>query len=270
MTTGPRPCRRLAVSLAPLAGLAILLLFWSGVSRLSGIESFLLPAPGRVGAAAQKYFPEILGATVRTAVWSACGLACSLVIGSLIALAFSCSRLFRAAFHPYTTLLQTVPIVAIAGLVTQAFGYGPVDNIFLSFFLSLFPIVANGTAGLTNVDRRLLDLFKLYEASGWQTWIKLRLPGAVPHLVAGVKVSAGLSVIGAIVGEYTMGGITDPGRFGLGYAIFTAAGLSDIDYLFALTVASVLLGAAFFGVVEVIDALCLARWSRQGGDRIDV
>jgi ABC-type nitrate/sulfonate/bicarbonate transport system permease component len=66
-----------------------------------------------------------------------------------------------------------------------------------------------------------------------------------------------------------MGGITDPGRFGLGYAIFTAAGLSDMDYLFALTVASVLLGAAFFGVVEAVDALFLARWSRQGGDRID-
>jgi NitT/TauT family transport system permease protein len=264
----PSP-RRLAAALAPVAGLAVLLLLWSCLSRLPGVEHFLLPGPDRVALSARKHLPELLGATGRTALWSACGLVCSLLVGGAIALVFSWSPLMRAAFHPYATLLQTVPIVAIGGLVTQILGYGPLDNLFLAFFLSLFPIIANGTVGLTSVNRRLLELFTLYDASPWQTWIKLRLPGAVPHLVAGAKVSAGLSVIGAIVGEYTMGGITEPGRFGLGYAIFTAAGLSDIDYLFALTVASVLLGAAFFGAVEVIDALFLHRWSREGGERVE-
>ncbi len=101
--------------------------------------------------------------------------------------------------------LQTVPIIAVAPLLITWSGYRWRTVVLVSVIISLFPIVSNVTAGLISVDKNLRDLFRLAHASRLQTLFKLHIPYAISHLVLGTRVSAGLSVIGAIVGEYCVG-----------------------------------------------------------------
>jgi NitT/TauT family transport system permease protein len=179
-----------------------------------------------------------------------CGLAASFLCGLLVALVFSQSRLIQRAVFPYAIFLQTVPIVAIAPLVILWFGNGMFSVSLIAFIISVFPVMTNATAGLTAVDPHLLDLFELYGASRWQTLLKLRLPGAVPHLVVGLKIACGLSVIGSIVGETFAG--PGMGRVGLGYLIQLTSGQTKTDYAFAALACSALLGVALFSAVSLV------------------
>src|SRR5262249_18495250 len=133
------------------------------------------------------------------------GFAMSLAAGTALALVFSQSRIVQRSIYPYAIFLQTVPIVAIAPVLILWFGYGLAGVVSVSFILSLFPIITNATAGLTMVDANLIELFEVNNASRGQMLFKLRLPNAVPNLVTGAKISCGLSVIGAIVGEIYAG-----------------------------------------------------------------
>lgn len=151
-----------------------------------------------------------------------------------------------------------MPIVAIAPLIVVWFGYGFQSVALIAFIISLFPIITNATTGLTSIDRDLVDLFELHSANRWQVLFKLRLPSAVPYLVTGARVSSGMAVIGAIVGEFFAGygGSQD----GLGYVIMRATNLLKTDELFAAVIASTALGMAVFAVVNIAGATVLSRW----------
>ncbi len=158
-----------------------------------------------------------------TAAAALLGLAASLVVGMLVAVAFSQSAIVRRSVYPYAIFLQTVPSVALAPLVIVWFGLGFRSVVIVAFIISLFPIITNATTGLLDLDHNLLELFTMASASRSQVLLKLRLPNSIPYLIAGAKISCGLSVIGApIVGEF-MAGIGD-GSFGLGYLIYFRLG----------------------------------------------
>ncbi len=120
-----------------------------------------------------------------------CALVASVVLGSIVAMVFSQSPRIRVAFQPYVVFLQTVPIVAIAPILIIWFGYRFTTVIMVAVIISLFPIVSNVTAGLTSVDRNLVELFQLGGASRLQTLFKLRIPFAIIHLVLGMRISSG-------------------------------------------------------------------------------
>ena len=182
----------------------------------------------------------------------------SLVAGTALGLVFSQSRIIERSLYPYAIFLQTVPIVAIAPVVVMWFGHGFAGVVAVSFILSLFPMITNATTGLTAVDPQLVELFEIYNASRWQALVKLRLPNAVPYLVTGAKISCGLSVIGAIVGEISAGFGTQ--SFGLGYLISTTSGNLDTAYALAAVLASTLLSIAIFAAVTSLGATILTRW----------
>jgi ABC-type nitrate/sulfonate/bicarbonate transport system permease component len=140
-----------------------------------------------------------------------------------------CGRLL----FPYTVLLQTVPIVAIAPLIILWVGAGIFAVTVVTFIICLAPIIANTTQGLISVDENLIHLFLMYNASPSQILFKLRLPNALPSLFTGIRISAGISVIGAITGEL-FAGSTRVGEGGLGYAIIYANNQMETAYLFAL------------------------------------
>jgi NitT/TauT family transport system permease protein len=236
----------------------LLLLLWEAAVDLFGIKSYLIPSPAKVGRAIAQNGPELGGAMLLTAGAAVCGLALSLLTGALISFAFSQSRIIQRSFYPYAIFLQTVPIVAIAPLIILWFGSGFLSVVIVAFILSLFPIITNGTAGLTTVDRDLIDLFEVNNASRAEVLIKLRLPNSVPYFVTGVKTSSGLSVIGAIVGEFFAGYGTD--RFGLGYLIVFTAGQLKTAYLFAAILASALLGLVIFGAASLVGNWIVSRW----------
>jgi NitT/TauT family transport system permease protein len=235
-----------------LVGLA-----WHGAVLLFDIQPYLLPGPLDVSTAVAANLPMLVNAASLTAQAALSGFLLSFVVGFLVAVLFSQSRIAERSLYPYAIFLQTVPIVAIAPLILLWIGHGLVGVIVVAFIISLFPIIANTTAGLTSVDAELLDLFALNEASRWQVLIKLQVPHAVPAMLTGARISCGLSVIGAIVGEIFAGYGTD---FGLGYLILMTNAQSKTPYLFASVLFSTTLGLIFFGAVAGLSRTVLDRW----------
>ncbi|MBI2193978.1 MAG: ABC transporter permease [Planctomycetes bacterium] len=245
--------------LPPLALFSLVVLLWYLATEVIWDRPYrLIPGPGQVARAAAENAGRLASAAGLTAAAALCGFALSLTAGCLVAFGFSQSRILQRSFYPYAVFLQTVPIVAVAPLIVFWFDYGFQSVVVVSFILSLFPIITNAATGLTAVDANLLELFELYNASRWQVLWKLRLPHAVPYLVAGARISSGLAVIGAIVGEISAGYGSE--RFGLGYIIFQTSGQLKTEELFAAVLASALLGFGIFAAVSRIGEALAGRW----------
>lgn len=244
--------------LPPLLLFGLVLLLWESAVRLFAIPAFVLPPPLAVAGAVREHFVFLTGAAALTGLGALAGFAASLLVGTIVSIVFSQSRHIERAGYPYAIFLQTVPIVAVAPLVILWFGTGFVSVVVVAFVIGLFPIIANGTAGLTAIDPALDELFSLHGAGRWRRLWKLQLPHAVPAFVTGARTSSGLAVIGAIVGEFFAGYGTD--RYGLGYLIIVTSGQLKTAYLFAAVLASALLGFLIFTIVGWIGDHLLARW----------
>lgn len=234
---------------------------WHGAVTLFNIPPYLLPGPIDVSHAVAAHLPALLGAAALTAQAAVSGFVLSFVTGFLVAVLFSQSRLAKRSLYPYAIFLQTVPIVAIAPLIVLWIGHGLAGVVAVSFIISLFPIIANTTAGLTSVDAELLDLFALNEAGRWQVLTKLRVPHAVPAMLTGARISCGLSVVGAIVGEIFAGYGTQD--FGLWYLIMLTNAQTKTPYLFASVLFSTALGLVFFATVSGVSQRALKRWGGE-------
>jgi NitT/TauT family transport system permease protein len=138
-------------------------------------------------------------------------------------------------------------------------GAGIFSVTIVTFIICLAPIIANTTQGLISVDENLIHLFLMYKANPGQVLFKLRLPSAMPNLFTGMRISAGISVIGGITGEL-FAGSTRVGEGGLGYAILYANNQMETGYLFALVFAATVLGFSFFFIVMFLEWLALHNW----------
>jgi NitT/TauT family transport system permease protein len=237
----------------------ILLVIWQTVIWISHAPPYMLPGPLRVGSAAVRHFPSLLQSLALTSEAAAGGLFAAIVTGIAIALVFAQWRWLRRTLYPYTILLQTVPIVAIAPLILMWVGPGVLSVMLVAFIICLAPIIANTTQGLISVDENFIHLFKMHKASAAQILFKLRLPHAVPNLFTGIRIASGISVIGAITGEL-FAGSNRVGQGGLGYSIVYASAQLETDYLFALVLAATALGFAFFFTVMFLEWYCLHNW----------
>jgi NitT/TauT family transport system permease protein len=186
------------------------------------------------------------------------GFLLSALVGTLAAIVLSTSRLLERAFYPYTVFLQTVPIVAIAPLLVLWFGAGTRAVTISAFVVSVFPVIANTLAGIRGVEPPLRDLFRLYGATRLATLTKLELPSALPNLVTGLRVAAGLAVIGAIVGEF-VAGFSESGG-GLGILVLSSYRQLRTDLLFAAVLFASTLGLGLFGAVNLMGYLLLRPW----------
>jgi NitT/TauT family transport system permease protein len=251
--------RHLWRTLQHLLVLLCLLAIWNAAVLFFHVPAYLLPGPKAVGAAVIERFPSLMESLWITTMAAALGLATSIVVGVAIALIFAQSRWIRGIFYPYTILLQTVPIVAIAPLILLWVGNGIVSVSLVAFIICLAPIIANTTQGLISVDPNLVDLFLMHKATAAQILFKLRLPNAMPSLFVGIRIAAGISVIGAITGEL-FAGSSRVGVGGLGYAILYAHGQLETDYLFALVAAASVLGFAFFFIGMFLEWYFLHNW----------
>jgi NitT/TauT family transport system permease protein len=186
------------------------------------------------------------------------GFTASVIAGILIAIALAASRWVRRAFYPYTLFFQTVPIVAIAPLLVIWFRAGLTSVSVSAFIVSVFPVIANTLAGLLATEPAMLDMFQLYGAGPVNRLWKLRLPFAMPSIVTGLRVAAGLAVIGTVVGEFLVGTLGD--TEGLGVKIVSAMKTGRTDLVFAAVLIASLLGLALFAAVNLAGHLMLRRW----------
>ncbi len=242
----------------PLVVALLFVLLWHAFVATTGIAPYLVPPPAEVGHEAWEHAGDLLAATARTGAAAAIALVASIAGGLVVAFVFAQSPLVARSLYPYAIFLQTVPVVAIAPLVIIWSGPGLRSVVVIAFLVAVFPIITSGTTGLTSVDRDLHDLFRIYRASRWQTFWKLRLPHALPDIVTGAQVSGGLAVIGAIVGEVFAGYGAE--AHGLGYLVVVTAGQLKTAYLFAAIAACTLLGLLFFAGLGWTRAAVTRRW----------
>jgi NitT/TauT family transport system permease protein len=251
----------ISVVLYPIIFLLVLLTVWQTADWIWKIPRILLPSPWEIITISIQRMDDLLSATLITAQAALAGFALALAIGTTLGLLFSVSKIARRGVYPYMIFLQTVPIVAIAPLIIIWFGGGMASIVVIVTVISIFPIVTNVTTGLRSVDTGLLDLMTLYQASPRQVLFKVRLPQAIPYLVTGAKISSGLTIVGAVIGEYMAGhGIDEQG---LGYYIFMSSQNFQTEVLFASIFLSSLLGVTMVTAVAVISRTLLARWTFQ-------
>ena len=251
--------QRAITVLNALAVFAAFLLLWQMILWIFRVPFYMLPSPWAVVKAVGARFPSLLNALAITAEESAGGLAASITVGLCVALLFAQFRWVRKMLLPYTMLLQTVPIIAIAPLIVMWMHPGIPAVSVIAFIISLAPVIANTTQGLISVDENLVNLFLMHKASSRQLLFKLRLPHAVPDLFVGVRIASGIAVIGAIVGEL-FAGSSRVGEGGLGYSILYASSQMQTDYMFALVLAAIVLGFSFLFLVMFLEWYFLHRW----------
>jgi NitT/TauT family transport system permease protein len=246
-----------SVAVPPLITFVCVIALWEGAVRALHVPAFLVPPPSAVLSVAWNERAALAASLLTTAEGAALGFLLSASLGTLLGLLFSLSRWLERGLYPYALFLQTVPIVAVAPLLVLWFGPGLRAVAVSAFIVSVFPIIANTLAGLRSVDPRLADLFRLYGAKLPDTVLKLRLPSAVPSMATGFKVASGLSVIGAIVGEFVAG--FSEGNAGLGITVLSAYRQLRTDLLFAAVILASLLGLSLFALVSGLSRLLLQR-----------
>ena len=239
--------------LPPLIPLLAIIVAVEFLVREGFVRPYLLPAPSSVFLTMFSSREELAQALLATSVAALTGFAMSTLTGIAIAVLLSSSRSVQRAFYPYAVFFQTVPLIAIAPLLVIWFGYGIQTVIASAFVASVFPVIANTLSGILATDPPLRDLFRLYGATPMVTLFKLGLPAALPQIFTGLRVSAGLAVIGAIVGEFIGGG-------GLGSVVDIARTQQRIDKVFAAVLLASALGLALFGAINLLSHLMLRRW----------
>ena len=243
---------------APLVVGAAFLALWQTAVRLSGEPVYILPAPSDIAQSLWVDGPSLLGSLLVTLRITLAALAVAAIGGGLIALVFSLSRVVEISFFPYAVILQVTPIVAIAPLIIIWVHTPFLALLTCAWIVAFFPIVSNTTVGLNSADRNLLALFKLYGASRGQVLWFLRVPTALPYFLAGLRISGGLALIGAVVAEFVAG--TGGAETGLAYRILEAGYRLAIPRLFAALFLLSVTGIAIYLVLDLISRRLLRNW----------
>jgi NitT/TauT family transport system permease protein len=243
---------------APLAIGAVLLVLWEAVVRAEGIPPYILPGPLAIAQSLWTDGASLLGSLLVTLRVTLAALAAAAVLGGAIALLFSLSRVLELSLFPYAVILQVTPIVAIAPLIIIWVRQPFLALLVCAWIVAFFPVVANTTVGLNSADRNLLALFRLYGASQGQILRYLRLPTALPYFLAGLRISGGLALIGAVVAEFVAG--TGGAETGLAFRILEAGYRLAIPRLFAALFLLSVTGIAIYLILDALSRLLLRHW----------
>ncbi len=252
----PRPGKEVVLSCLLLL---ILVAGWEIMVRVRGIPPLIVPAPtvvweSLVAHTRSGFLFTHLGVTLSEILL---GFLAGSVFGIGLGIGVALSPLLRGVLHPYLIASQAMPKLALAPIFVMWFGYGILPKVLITALIAFFPLFENTVAGLNEVDRDALELFRALRATPWQTLRWLRLPTAVPFVVAGLKVAMVLSIVGAVVAEYV------GANRGLGALIISSQGMMDTPLMFAVFVVLVLLGVVLYEIVVLLERACLARRYRE-------
>lgn len=247
-----------------LPGLVIvaLLLLWEGVVRLGEIPHYLLPAPSRVLQTLWENLGSLMLSWWFTVKITFGALALAVAGGVLIASVFALSPPLERAFLPVAVMLQVTPVVAVAPLILVYVESTTAALLLCTWITAFFPVLSNTVLGLRAADPGHRDLFRLYRASPWQRLRLLLVPTALPYFAAGLKISGGLSLIGAVTAEMVAGAA---GReTGLASRILEASFRTETPKMFAALLLLVLTGVGMFVLFDRVSRRLLGRWHPAG------
>jgi NitT/TauT family transport system permease protein len=242
----------------PALTLVALVLGWELLVRAAGIPAYTLPAPTRVALTLWTNLPSLVASwwfTVKI-TFGALLLAC--VGGVLVAAAFALLPVLEVALLPVAVILQVTPVVAIAPLILIYVDSTTAALLLCAWIVAFFPVLSNTLVGLRATDPNLRDLFRLYRASHWQRLRLLLAPSALPYFLAGLKISGGLSLIGAVTAEMVAGAA---GReSGLASRILEASFRTETPEMFAALTLLVLTGILIYLAFDGLSRALLGRW----------
>jgi NitT/TauT family transport system permease protein len=254
--------------LPPVALGALLVGGWYGVTYglLDAKRRFLLEAPHKVvadGFLNWGHFSEILRALWSSTRVAMIGLVISILLGLLLAVIMSQAKVVERALFPYLVTLQAIPILALVPLIQFWWKTGQTARVIVCIIISIFPIIVNTLFGLSSAEAGMHDLFTLHNAGRITRLRKLMFPAALPAIFAGLRISAGLSVIGAIVGDFFFG----KGDIGIGQLLRKYANDLSGEQLLAAVAMSSLLGVSVFLIFGWIQGRAIGKWYDAAGTR---
>lgn len=259
--------RTVTDKLLPAAVMLGLLLAWELGVRWAGIPDYTLPAPSRIAQALAEHGASLAGSWWYTLKITFGALALACAGGVAIASAFALSPTLERALFPLAVVLQVTPLMAVAPLMLIYLDSTTAALLLCAWLSAFFPILSNTVIGLRAADPQLRDLFRLYRATPWQRLALLRVPSALPYFIAGLKVSGGLALIGAVSAEMVAGAA---GReTGLASRILEASFRTETPKMFAALTLLVLTGVMIFAVFNAVSRAVLGRWHASESGRTD-
>ncbi|MDN2566399.1 ABC transporter permease [Aquibium sp. A9E412] len=248
----------LAISLLPPILSAVLVLaVWEGFVRLNDVPAYLLPAPTLILTVLIERFDLLMRQLGFTAMASALGFVIALVSGIAVGAAISASRIFDRAVYPWLVISHAIPKVVIAPLFLVWFGFGMTSEVLFVVVFTFFPIVVNTVAGLKSADPEMLQLARSMTASPLQSLWKIKIPGALPTIFAGIKISITMAPVGAVIGEFVASNV------GLGHVLIQAVGSLETPLAFAAVVVISIFGIAIWYAAEAIERLSIPWHASQ-------
>ncbi len=243
---------------APMVVGVVLVGLWQLCCRYFVIPVYLFPAPSDIAESLLENWPDLLHALGSTLKVTFAAFFLATVLGVLTAFLFIQSRWIEMSLLPYAVLLQVTPIVAVAPLIIILVKNTPLALTACATVIALFPIISNTTIGLRSVDPGLLAYFRMNKVGRAQTLWRLRVPSALPFFMAGLRISSGLALIGAVVAEFVAG--TGGRSAGLAYEILQSGFQLDIPRMFAALLLITVTGVALFGLMVGLERLLLGHW----------
>ncbi|WP_051158492.1 ABC transporter permease [Nodosilinea nodulosa] len=245
--------------LAPIIVGLVLLTAWELAVRITNTPPYLLPGPILILQTLAKDWPTLIPSWFVTMKIAFTALVAATVSGLFVAILFAQSKWIERSFFPYAVLLQTTPIVAVAPLIIIWLKNNTFAALVVcAWIVAFFPIVSNTVLGLNSTDPSLVNLFKLNKANRWQTLWYLRLPTSLPYFLAGLRISGGLALIGAVVAEFVAG--TGGAQSGLAYQILIAGYNLQIPRMFAALLLITVSGIAIFAALSALSNVLLKNW----------
>ena len=243
----------------PLGAVVVTVLLWESWVRLRDVPHYLVPAPSAIADAFRAEPARFLEAGATSLIEALGGLAVGSGAAFLFAVAMAHSRPLERALYPLALLVKVTPIIAVAPLFIIWFGFGAWPKVLIAALITFFPMLVNAVTGLRSVDPAAHDFFRTLNASAWQTFWHLRLPASLPYVLAALRISVPLSLIGAVVAEWMAG------DGGVGQLILIANSDFDTASLFAAVLVLASIAVSLTAAVAYVERRLLA-WheSREG------
>jgi NitT/TauT family transport system permease protein len=246
-----RPASALITGLAQphvLMGLALLvliLLVWQYLPPAMGVPKFIIPTPTDMWEELGRMYrrENLIRNTWSTALYTVLGFAIGSALGAVIGYLLGMSAFWEKVLSPYILALQIAPKVAFAPLFIMWFGYNATPKLLVTVLIVFFPVLVNVLAAMKTVDRDMVNLARAYSLTRWQIFLKVEFPSTLPNLMAGLRISSTLAVIGVTVGEL-VGGNT-----GLGFLISYGGGQANAAMVFNAIVLLTIIGIILYSVL---------------------
>lgn len=243
--------RNITSKITPALGIIFILLVWQIMSNLSLIPEFMLPSPLEVIRAFKMEFPLLLTHLKVTLVEAFLGLAIGVLLGCILALLMEYFDFLYKSLYPLMIITQTIPTVAIAPLLVLWFGYGMTPKIVLIVLVTFFPIAVGVLDGFKSVDPDIIKLLKSMGANSFQILRYAKIPNAMSHFFASLRISASYSIVGAVISEW-LGGFN-----GLGVYMTRVRKSYSFDKMFAVIFLISLLSILLMKVVDLLEKVSM-------------